>query len=233
MRAMCGRVTIQTPALAIARELALTGVRSALDRPRYNLAPTQLMPVVINDGERMLDAYRWGLIPSWAKEASIGNKLINARGETVAEKPSFRSALKRRRCLVIVDGWFEWKQSTKPKTPYLFRRKDGRPMAFAGLWEEWTAPDTGEVLRTCTVITTGPNALMAPIHDRMPVILRPEAQQVWLRPEPQEATELQPLLVPNEDEPLELWEVSRVVNSPTNDVPACIERVASQAPLLA
>ncbi|QRK14149.1 SOS response-associated peptidase [Archangium violaceum] len=229
---MCGRVTIQTPALAIAREFALTGVRSALDRPRYNLAPTQLMPVVINDGERMLDAYRWGLIPSWAKEASIGNKLINARGETVAEKPSFRSALKRRRCLVLVDGWFEWKQSTKPKTPYLFRRKDGRPMAFAGLWEEWTAPDTGEVLRTCTVITTGPNALMAPIHDRMPVILRPEAREVWLRPEPQEASVLQPLLVPNEDEPLELWEVSRVVNSPTNDVPACIERVASQAPLL-
>ncbi|WNG42299.1 SOS response-associated peptidase [Archangium violaceum] len=229
---MCGRVTIQTPALAIAREFALTGVRSALDRPRYNLAPTQLMPVVINDGERMLDAYRWGLIPSWAKEASIGNKLINARGETVAEKPSFRSALKRRRCLVLVDGWFEWKQSTKPKTPYLFRRKDGRPMAFAGLWEEWTAPDTGEVLRTCTVITTGPNAVMAPIHDRMPVILRPEGQELWLRPEPQEASLLQPLLAPNEDEPLELWEVSRVVNSPTNDIPACIERVASQAPLL-
>lgn len=229
---MCGRVTIQTPALAIAREFALTGVRTALERPRYNLAPTQLMPVVINDGERMLDAYRWGLIPSWAKEAAIGNKLINARGETVAEKPSFRSALKRRRCLVLVDGWFEWKQSTKPKTPYLFRRPDGRPMAFAGLWEEWTAPDSGEVLRTCTVITTGPNRLMAPIHDRMPVILSHEAQERWLRPEPQEATVLQPLLVPNEDEPLEAWEVSRVVNAPLNDVPACVERVASQGSLL-
>jgi putative SOS response-associated peptidase YedK len=229
---MCGRVTIQTPALAIAREFALTGIRTALERPRYNLAPTQLMPVVINDGERMLDAYRWGLIPSWAKEAAIGNKLINARGETVAEKPSFRSALKRRRCLVLVDGWFEWKQSTKPKTPYLFRRKDGHPLAFAGLWEEWTAPDTGEVLRTCTVITTGPNALMAPIHDRMPVILSPAARDVWLRPEPQEAAVLQPLLVPNEDEPLEAWEVGRVVNSPTNDVAACVERVASQSSLL-
>ncbi|AKJ05066.1 putative SOS response-associated peptidase YedK [Archangium gephyra] len=229
---MCGRVTIQTPALAIAREFALTGIRTALERPRYNLAPTQLMPVVINDGERMLDAYRWGLIPSWAKEAAIGNKLINARGETVSEKPSFRSALKRRRCLVLVDGWYEWKQSTKPKTPYLFRRKDGRPMAFAGLWEEWTAPDTGELLRTCTVITTGPNHLMAPIHDRMPVILSPEAQTLWLRPEPQEASVLQPLLVPNEDEPLEAWEVARVVNSPTNDVVACVERVASQSTLL-
>jgi putative SOS response-associated peptidase YedK len=229
---MCGRVTIQTPALALAREFALTGIRTALERPRYNLAPTQLMPVVINDGTRMLDAYRWGLIPSWAKEASIANKLINARGETVAEKPSFRSALKRRRCLVLVDGWFEWKQSTKPKTPYYFHRKDGLPMAFAGLWEEWTAPDTGEVLRTCTLITTGPNALMAPIHDRMPVILSPEARERWLDPEPLEASVLQPLLVPNEHEPLEAWEVARVVNSPTNDVVACVERVASQASLL-
>ncbi|ATB26766.1 SOS response-associated peptidase [Melittangium boletus] len=229
---MCGRVTIQTPALAIARELNLAGVRSAIERPRYNLAPTQQMPVVLNDGTRLLDTARWGLVPSWAKDPALGNKLINARAETVAEKPSFRSAFKRRRCLVLVDGWFEWKQSTKPKTPYYFHRKDGRPMAFAGLWEEWTAPDTGEVLRTCTILTTGPNAVMAPIHDRMPVILQPEAQDIWLRPEPQEATTLQPLLVPDEASPLELWEVARVVNSPTNDVAACVERVASQAPLL-
>lgn len=224
---MCGRVTIQTPAADIAREFALTGIHLGLERPRYNLAPTQLMPVVVNDGERKLDAYRWGLIPSWAKDASIGNKLINARGETVAEKPSFRSALKRRRCLVVVDGWFEWHQGTKPKTPYLFRRKDGRPLAFAGLWEEWTAPDTGEVLRTCTLITTGPNALTAPIHNRMPVILPPEAREVWLRPEPQEAAVLLPLLVPYEGDELEAYEVSRLVNSPANDVPACIERVAA------
>ena len=229
---MCGRVTIQTPALAIARELNLAGVRSAIERPRYNLAPTQQMPVVLNDGTRLLDTARWGLIPSWAKDPALGNKLINARSETVSEKPSFRSAFKRRRCLVLVDGWFEWKQSTKPKTPYYFHRQDGRPMAFAGLWEEWTAPDTGEVLRTGTILTTGPNAVMAPIHDRMPVILQPEAQDIWLRPEPQEATTLQPLLMPDEASPLELWEVSRVVNSPTNDVAACVERVASQAPLL-
>jgi len=229
---MCGRVTIQTPALAIARELNLAGVRSAIERPRYNLAPTQQMPVVLNDGTRLLDTARWGLIPSWAKDPALGNKLINARSETVSEKPSFRSAFKRRRCLVLVDGWFEWKQSTKPKTPYYFHRQDGRPMAFAGLWEEWTAPDTGEVLRTCTILTTGPNAVMAPIHDRMPVILQPEAQDIWLRPEPQEAATLQPLLMPDEASPLELWEVSRVVNSPTNDVAACVERVASQAPLL-
>ena len=229
---MCGRVTIQTPALAIAREFALTGVRTAIERPRYNLAPTQQMPVVLNDGERLLDTARWGLIPSWAKEAAIGSKLINARAETVAEKPSFRSAFKRRRCLVLVDGWYEWKQSTKPKTPYLFRRQDGRPFALAGLWEDWTAPDTGEVVRSCTILTTSPNAVMAPIHDRMPVILDAEAQSIWLRPEPQEASVLQPLLVPDAHSPLELWEVSRVVNSPTNDVAACVERVASQGSLL-
>ncbi len=226
---MCGRVTIQTPAAEIAREFALVGVRAAIERPRYNLAPTQLMPVVLNDGERMLDALRWGLIPSWAKDAAIGSKLINARSETVAEKPSFRSALKRRRCLVLVDGWYEWQQTTKPKRPFLFRRKDKRPLAFAGLWEEWHAPDTGEVLRTCAVLTTGPNRLMERIHDRMPVILPPEAQQVWLRPEPQEASVLQPLLVPLADESLlEAYEVARVVNSPMNDVAACVEPVAQQ-----
>ncbi len=224
---MCGRVTVQTPAADLAREFALVGVRAAIDRPRYNLAPTQLMPVVPNDGQRMLDAYRWGLIPSWAKDVSIGNKLINARCETVAEKPSFRSALKRRRCLVLVDGWYEWKQSTKPKTPFLFHRKDGRPFALAGLWEEWHAPDTGEVLRTCTLITTGPNALMEPIHDRMPVVLPPAAQELWLSPEPLESSVLQPLLVPYAEDSLEGYEVARVVNSPTNDVPTCIERVAA------
>ncbi len=224
---MCGRVTVQTSAVELAREFALTSVRAGLDRPRYNLAPTQLMPVVINDGQRVLDAYRWGLIPSWAKEAAIGNKLINARCETVSEKPSFRSAFKRRRCLVLVDGWYEWKQTTKPKTPFFFHRKDRKPLALAGLWEEWTAPDTGEVVRTCALITTGPNALMEPIHDRMPVILPQGAQELWLRPEALEASVLQPLLVPFVEDALTAYEVARVVNSPSNDVPACVERVAA------
>jgi putative SOS response-associated peptidase YedK len=224
---MCGRVTIQTPAVELAREFALTGIRAAIDRPRFNLAPTQLMPVVPNDGQRMLDAYRWGLIPSWAKDVSIGNKLINARGETVAEKPSFRSAFKRKRCLLLIDGFYEWKQSTKPKTPFFFHRKDRKPFALAGLWEEWRAPDTGEVVRTCALITTGPNAVMAPLHDRMPVILSPGGQELWLRPEPLEPAQLQPLIAPCPDDFLEAYEVARVVNSPANDVPACVERVAA------
>ncbi|GEL74666.1 MULTISPECIES: SOS response-associated peptidase [Myxococcus] len=224
---MCGRVTVRTSPEQIVTGLGLAGIRTAVERPRFNLCPTQLMPVVTNDGARMLDAFRWGLVPSWAKDPAIGNKLINARGETVAEKPSFRSALKRRRCLVVVDGWYEWKQSTKPKTPYYFHRKDGQLLTLAGLWEEWTAPDTGEVLNTCTIITIGPNALMAPIHDRMPVILEPEAQEVWLRPEPQESSVLLPLLVPCAEESLDAYEVSRVVNSPANDTPECVERVAA------
>ena len=185
------------------------------------------MPVVPNDGQRMLDAFRWGLIPSWAKDASIGNKLINARCETVAEKPSFRSALKRKRCMVLVDGYYEWKQDTKPKTPFFFHRKDRKPLALAGLWEEWTSPETGEVVRSCCLITTGPNALVAPIHDRMPVILSKEGQEQWLRPEPQEAAALMPLLVPYAEDALDMYEVARVVNSPGNDVPECIERVAA------
>ncbi|HEX8702677.1 MAG TPA: SOS response-associated peptidase [Myxococcaceae bacterium] len=224
---MCGRVTVQTSAADLAREFALTSVRAGLDRPRFNLAPTQLMPVVVNDGQRVLDAYRWGLIPSWAKDAAIGNKLINARCETVSEKPSFRSAFKRRRCLVLVDGWYEWKQTTKPKTPFFFHRKDRKPLALAGLWEEWTAPDTGELMRTCALITTGPNALMEPIHDRMPVILSSGAQELWLRPEALEPSVLQPLLVPFAEDALDAYEVARVVNSPSNDVPACVERVAA------
>jgi putative SOS response-associated peptidase YedK len=224
---MCGRVTVQTPAVELAREFGLAGIRAAIERPRFNLAPTQMMPVVPNDGQRMLDAFRWGLIPGWAKDASIGNKLINARCETVAEKPSFRAALKRRRCLVLVDGFYEWKQTTKPKTPFFFHRKDGKPFALAALWEEWKSPETGEVVRTCALITTGPNGVMAPFHDRMPVVLSPEGQQQWLRPEPVDAAELQPLLVSCPDEVLEAYEVARVVNSPTNDVPACIERLAA------
>ncbi len=227
LQGMCGRVTVRTSPDQLVAELGLAGIRSAVDRPRYNLCPTQQMPVVTNDGARMLDTFRWGLIPSWAKDPSIGSKLINARGETVAEKPSFRTALKKRRCLVLVDGWYEWKQSTKPKTPYHFHRKDGRALALAGLWEEWTAPDTGEVLSTCTIITTGPNTLMAPIHDRMPVILSPQGQDVWLRPEPQEPAVLLPLLVPFGEDALDAYEVARVVNSPSNDVPACVERVAA------
>jgi putative SOS response-associated peptidase YedK len=222
MGGMCGRLTVTTPTEQLARAIGLTTVRSGLSRPRYNLAPTQDVPAVVNDGQRALELLRWGLVPVWAKDLAIGNKLINARSETAAEKPSFRTALKKRRCLVVVDGFYEWRQTAQPKLPFLIRRRDGRPLTLAGLWEEWTSRETGEVVRSCTLLTTGPNGLMAPLHDRMPVLLEPETHALWLSSEPQEPAVLQPLLVPCRDDVLELRPVSRLVNSPRNDVPECL-----------
>lgn len=221
---MCGRYTVTTPAPVLARHFGLTDVRAALERPRYNLAPTQLAPVVANGAPHALDLYRWGLIPSWAKDAAIGNKLINARAETLADKPAFRTALKKRRCLVLADSFFEWKQGGEgPKTPYLFRRRDRAPFAFAGLWEEWTDGGTGEVVRSFTIVTTDANRLLGGYHHRMPVILPPAAYAAWLDPAPHEAAELAPLLRPAPDDWLEAVEVGRWVNAPRNDTPQCIE----------
>lgn len=222
---MCGRVTVHSPAEELAREFGLSLVLAALERPRYNAPPTAELPVVANTGRRELDLYRWGLVPSWAKDASIGNRLSNARADTLAEKPSFRTALKRRRCAVLIDGFYEWRRQGKEKTPFLFRRRDGRPLALAGLWEEWRAPGEPELLRTCTIVTTEANALMAPIHDRMPVILSPAGFDAWLTPKPVEAADVAHLLVPAPEDVLESYEVDKVVNNARNDVPACIEPV--------
>lgn len=220
---MCGRVTIHTPAEELAREFGLVGVRAALERPRYNVPPTARLPVVANTGRRELDLYRWGLVPSWAKDISIGNRLSNARADTLAVKPSFRTAFRRRRCAVLVDGFYEWRRQGAQKTPFLFHRQDGRPMVLAGLWEEWKPPGAPEALRTCTIITTGANALMAPVHDRMPVVLvSPADMDTWLNPEPVEPAAVAHLLVPPPEDVLEGYEVDRVVNNAKNDVPACI-----------
>lgn len=219
---MCGRVTVKTPAEALAKEFQLSLVLAKLERPRFNLPPTAMLPVVANTGKRELDLYKWGLVPAWAKDTSIGNKLTNARADTLAEKPSFKTALKRRRCLILVDGFFEWHREGKTKTPFLFRRKDEKPFALAGLWEEWKPKDAPEVLRTCTIITTDANSLMAPVHDRMPVILGPEAQALWLQPEAVDAAQLTPLLVPCAPDALEAFEVGAIVNNARNDVPDCL-----------
>lgn len=222
---MCGRVTVHSPAEELARQFGLSLVLAALERPRYNAPPTAELPVVANTGRRELDLYRWGLVPSWAKDVSIGNRLSNARADTLAEKPSFRTALKRRRCAVLIDGFYEWRRQGKEKIPFLFRRRDGRPLALAGLWEEWRAPGEPELLRTCTIVTTEANALMAPIHDRMPVILSPAGFDAWLTPKPVEAAEVAHLLVPAPEDVLDSYEVDKVVNNARNDVPACIEPV--------
>lgn len=199
---------------------------------RYNVAPTQPLPVVrvLRAGEggvgREWAVVRWGLIPPWADDPSIGNRLINARAETAAEKPSFRNAFKKRRCLVPADGFYEWPKTAKkgPKQPYLIRLKSGQPFAFAGLWESWTSPD-GEVIESCTILTTEANEALSAIHDRMPVIIAPEDYDRWLDPAtPLE--EVQSLLRPYPAEEMERVAVSTLVNNPRHDAPECVEPLA-------
>jgi putative SOS response-associated peptidase YedK len=188
--------------------------------PHFNIAPTQPVLVLPNDATNKADFFVWGLIPSWAKNPTIGSRLINARAETLSEKPSFRSAYKYHRCLIFADGFFEWQSrpGSKAKLPYFIRLKSGKPFTFAGLWEHWQSPDGSEVM-SATIITTTPNALMAPIHNRMPVILPGHSYKVWLDPSPRSPTDLNSLLVPYPAEEMEAFPVSPLVNSPANDNP--------------
>jgi putative SOS response-associated peptidase YedK len=200
--------------------------------PRYNVAPTQPLLAIANDHPDRFDQLTWGLVPFWAKDPSIGNKMINARAETLAEKPPFRNLLKRRRCLVIADGFYEWKPDPGggrkgAKTPIYVRMKDGKPFAFAGLWDTWRGPD-GSKMRTCTIITTAPNELMREIHDRMPVIVPPEKYQQWLDPNEREAGELEEMLKPYPAREMEIHPVSTLVNSPKNELPECVEPVEKE-----
>ncbi len=189
--------------------------------PRYNIAPSQEVAVVPNDGVRHVEFYHWGLIPSWAKDPEIGNRLINARAETLAEKPSFRAAYLRRRCLIFADGFYEWQAipDSKVKMPMYIQLASRKPFAFAGLWELWRPDDTP--IFSCTIITTEPNALLAPIHNRMPVILPPDAYDLWLDPAEQKPAALNHLLKPYPADWMTAYPVSRLVNSPANDLPAC------------
>jgi putative SOS response-associated peptidase YedK len=192
--------------------------------PRYNIAPSQPILGVPNDGKNLVDFFVWGLIPSWAKDPSIGNRMINARAETLAEKPAFRSAYKYHRCLIFADGFFEWqaRPGSKSKVPHFIRLKSGAPFAFAGLWEHWEPADGSEV-RSAAIITTEPNELMASIHNRMPVILQPDTYSQWLDSAPQSPNRLQNLLVPYPAAgEMEAFPVSTLVNSPGNDRAECI-----------
>ncbi len=191
--------------------------------PRYNIAPTQPILAIPNNPDRKADFFIWGLIPSWAKDPSIGNKLINARGETIAEKPSFRGGFKYKRCIIPTDGFYEWKASPgeKTKTPYFIHMKDRKPFAFAGLWDEWQSPDGGAV-RTCTIITTEPNELMSTLHNRMPVILAPKDYALWLDPAPQTPEKLVHLIKPFPADAMSAHSVSTLVNKPGNDRPECV-----------
>ncbi|GJL59056.1 MAG: DUF159 family protein [Nitrospirales bacterium] len=192
--------------------------------PRYNIAPSQLVACVRTNPEsrqRECMELQWGLVPSWAKDSNIGNKLINARGETVAEKPAFRKAFKHQRCLVLADGFYEWKQEGKAKQPYYVRFKDQRPFAFAGLWERWEK-DEAAPLETCTLITTGPNSVMEPIHHRMPVILASKDFANWIDSSLQAVERINVLLRPFPSEEMEAYPVSQLVNNPRNDRPECV-----------
>lgn len=190
---------------------------------RYNVAPSQAVPVVLNRPEPRIGYVHWGLIPPWADDPAIGNRMINARAESLDEKPAFRHALRRRRCLVPASGFFEWrKNSDGTKTPLYIRRSDGRPMAFAGLWEVWHSPDGTEV-PSCTIITTDSNELILPIHNRMPVILKEEDYRRWLDSLERQPSEVMDLLAPYPAERMLAEPVSRVVNDPKHDTPDCIE----------
>jgi putative SOS response-associated peptidase YedK len=221
---MCGRYTLKTPIDALAEYFEVEGYPSSL-APSYNIAPTQeVVAVVEEDEKRKLEMLRWGLIPSWAKDPSIGNKMINARAETVSEKPSFRSAFKKRRCLIVADGFYEWQKTDSGKQPYHFKMKDSSPFAFAGLWESWDKE--GEEIRSCSIITTDANDLMNEIHHRMPVILRPENYGAWLDQGFEEKEALMDLLRPYPSDEMEDYAVSRRVNKPSNNEPSVIEPAA-------
>ena len=191
--------------------------------PRFNIAPTQPVLAIPNDDKFRADFFVWGLIPMWAKDPSIGSRLINARGETLAEKPSFRGGYKYKRCLIVADGFYEWKAfgEKKSKSPYFIHMKDRKPFAMAGLWDTWEGPD-GSSIKTCTIITTQPNDLMALIHDRMPVILHPRDYAKWLNPAPQTPENLQPLIKPFPADDMSAYPVSTLVNKTTNDKPELV-----------
>ena len=221
---MCGRFAFYSPHEAVVRLFGLPAAPEV--EPRWNIAPTQFVATVREaGGPRELAMLHWGLVPSWAKERSIGARMINARSETLTEKPSFRSAFQRRRCLVLADGYYEWQRSGAVKQPYYMSFEDGRPFGMAGLWERWRDPATGEPLESCCIVTTVPAAVVAQVHDRMPVIVPPDAYGEWLDPRNADTARLARLLGPCELPGLAARPVSRRVNDARNQGPELIERV--------
>lgn len=224
---MCGRYTYKEQSTRLL-ELLKAIIVHLDQKPRYNITPSQMVACVRNaadNGHREAVMLKWGLIPSWAKDPSIGYKMINARAETVAEKPSFRKAFKHQRCLILADGFYEWKREGKTKQPFYVRFKDSRPFAFAGLWESWkdTSKEDSQPIESCTIITTTANELMEPIHHRMPVILDDKSYDVWLDPDNVNTEKLQELLAPYSSDKLEAFPVSTLVNNPRFDNPRCLE----------
>ncbi|HEY1014887.1 MAG TPA: SOS response-associated peptidase [Herpetosiphonaceae bacterium] len=218
---MCGRYSIFTQPQQLAERFEAS-LAPELLAPRYNAAPTQLLPVITNHGERRIQLLRWGLVPSWADDPSIGSRMINARAETLEDKPAYRTAFAKRRCLVLADGFYEWQKVGGGKVPVRFKLASGEPFAFAGLWESWDTPE-GEPLLSFTIVTGEPNELVAPVHNRMPVILTAETERTWLE-DGAGGEAWKAALRPYPAELMESYAVSKLVNSPGNDSPALIER---------
>lgn len=226
---MCGRFTLTVSSQVLAEHFNLEAVPPL--EPRFNIAPTQAVAVVWVRPARMmreLAILQWGLIPSWAEDPAIGSRLINARAETVGEKPAFRTAFRYRRCLMLADGFYEWKGKGKARQPYYFRLKEGEPFAFAALWEHWMGAD-GSDIETCSLITTQANSEVSSIHERMPVILHPAHYDLWLDPKIQDTGRLAGLLRPYAAEAMECYPVSPRVNSPFDDEPDFIMPIAQPA----
>ena len=225
---MCGRFTVVSPADVLANYFGVAQI--ATSSPRFNIAPTQdvlAIRAAKNEGPEPVKL-RWGLIPSWAKDIQIGSKMINARCETLSEKPAFRNAYKRRRCLIAANGFYEWVKDGKQKQPFLFRMDDFSPFAMAGLWERWQGPD--KVVESCTIITTHANELLGQYHDRMPVILAPSQWNLWFNVDTP-ARELQTIMVPRSADEMMCYPVSKVVNKAGYDGPECIAPIEGQARL--
>ncbi len=231
---MCGRFTLRASASVIAEQFSIFEV--PLLKARFNIAPSQPVPVIRAAvhttvqtavqpaaSQRQFAFLRWGLIPSWAKDAAIGNRTINARSETAADKPSFRTAVRRRRCLIVADGFYEWRTVGKRKEPTFIHMRDDRPFALAGLWEAWEGPERSAI-ESCTILTTEPNELLRSVHDRMPVILAAADYARWLDPAQQKPEAVLPLLRPFPSEPMETYAVTMRVNSPAHDDEECLEK---------
>jgi len=213
---VCGRFGLEPQYVQLA--LRYQAAIDAIDPgPRYNIAPTQPVAVVLeNDSGRILTQYRWGLVPRWAKDPSVGNRMINARAETVATRPAFRDSLKSRRCIIPASRFYEWQKTDSRKVPHSIQRSDGYPMNLAGIWASWHDRETDEELRSCAIITTAANMMMRPLHDRMPVVLPDEMLGRWLDRELTDTTELRLMLQAPPDEDLYAYPISPLVNNTRN-----------------
>ena len=223
---MSGRFVLFCSVNKITQEFAVLPENIAFS-PHFNIAPTQEILIVVAEIKRSIIKCRWGFIPPWAKDPHIGYKMINAKAETVAEKPTFKSAIRNHRCLVVADGFYEWKKEGKEKKPLYIHLKSGRPFGFAGLYSYWQSPEDG-LICTCTIITTSANHLIEPIHNRMPAIISADSREAWLDPEIQNEKRILPLLSPYSAEDMEAYYVSPLVNSPRNDSPDNIRPVMAE-----